>query len=217
MAGLLQSAQPQAAPPQQQAPQGQPPQAQPGQQAQRPPQGQQQPQQGDPRTDTDPKQGQQMYDALMESMLGYLYGPGMPQVEQALGQGDDIVQRMATVISSVMLTTYHALSAEGKTVPPGVMFQAGMELAKAVGEIAVEMRKLPAQGNRDPIEAAFMAGIGRFGQLVQDGAMTQEQKQRYAEMIRAMRQLKKQAGGQAQQAPQQPAQQQPQQPMQEAR
>ncbi|MCP1343750.1 hypothetical protein BIS07_16060, partial [Halomonas sp. FL8] len=182
---LQQGMQQQAAPPQQRPS----PQAGPQQRPQP-----QQPQQGDPRTDTDPQQGQQMYNALMKSMLGYLYGPGMPQVEQALNQGDDIVQRMATVISSVMLTTYHALNAEGKTVPPGVMFQAGMELAKAVGEIAVEMRKLPGQGNAEPIEAAFMAGIGRFGQLVQDGAMTQQQKQRYAEMIRAMRQLKQQAG-----------------------
>lgn len=188
MAGLLQGAQ--AAPPQQQPPQGQPPQ---------PPQAQQ----GDPRTDVDPQQGQQMYDALMESMLGYLYGPGIEQVEQALSQGEDIVQRMATVISSVMLTTYHALVAEGKTVPPGVMFQGGMELAKAVGEIAIEMQRLPAQDNRDPIEAAFMAGIGRFGQLVQDGAMTDQQKQRYAELIRAMRQLKQGGGRPAEQQPQQ--------------
>lgn len=201
MTGLLSQGTPQRQP--MQGPQGQPAQSQQGQQ----------PQQGDQRTNVDRQQGQQQYDVLVSAMLEYLYGPGMQQVEQALGRGDDIVQRMATVISTVMLTIYHSLAAQGKTIPPGVMFQAGIELSKAVGEMASEMGRLPKQGNGDAIEAAFMAGIGRFGQLVQDSAMTQEQRQRYAELIRTTRELKQRSGGRQQQGgqPQQQGQQQAQQ------
>ncbi|WP_277810697.1 hypothetical protein [Chromohalobacter canadensis] len=195
MAGLLsQGASQRPQQPRQQA-QGQPPQPEPRAPQPSQPQAGRQPQQGDPRTDTDPQAGQQQYNTLVESMLRYLYDKGAQQVERALTQGDDIVQRMATVISTIMLTHYHALAADGKTVPPGVMFQAGMELSKAVGEMAVEMGRLSANEG-EPIEAAFMGAIGRFGQLIQDGAMTQEQRQRYAQLIRAMRQIKQDAGGQ---------------------
>ncbi|MCD6006917.1 hypothetical protein [Halomonas sp. IOP_31] len=212
MAGLLSQGAPQRP---QQAPQ-QPPQGQPAPQQQGQPQPQQQPSQSDPQTDADPQQGQQQYDALVQAMLEYLYGPGMQQVEQALGKGDDIVQRMSTVVSTVMLTIYHALAAEGKTVPPGVMFQAGMELSKAVGEMAMEMGRLPKQGNGEAVEAAFMAGIGRFGQLVQDSAMTEQQRKRYGELIRATRELKQRAGSRQQQGDQQPQQPAPQQAPQQA-
>lgn len=205
MPGLLSQGMGQQAP-QQSAPQ-QPPQGQPAQQ----PQGQQQPQQGDPRTDPDQELGQQQYDALVQAMLNYLYGPGAKQVEAALSHGDKIIERMANVISTIMLTIQHSLSAEGKTVPPKVMFQAGMELSKAVGEIAQEMGRLPKQGGGDSIEAAFLAALGRFGQLMQEGSMTDQQRQRYAEMIRTVKQLKQRAVGQQSAGQGQQPQQQPQQ------
>jgi len=188
------------------SPQQQPPQSAPQPRQQQP---QAQPEQGDPRVNVDRQKGQEMYNAVVESALKYLYGPGLKQVEQALGQGDNIVERMGVVISTVMLTIQNALAAQGKTVPPGVMFQAGMELAKAVGEMAQEMGRLPQQGGADAIESAFMAAMGRFGQLVSDAAMTQEQRQRYAELIRTVRELKQQAGPRETQEPQRQEQGEP--------
>ncbi|MFC0268585.1 hypothetical protein [Kushneria aurantia] len=159
------------------------------------------PQGGDPRTDTRPQDGQQQYDVLASSMLSWLYEDGLPQVEQSLSSGGDIMARMARVISTIMITHYHALQTEGRTVPPGVMFQAGMELSKAVGELAIEMGRLPREQAGEAVEAAFMAAIGRFGQMASDSAMTDEQRQRYAEMIRTVRQLKQRAGAMVQGAP----------------
>jgi len=181
------------------SPQQQPPQPAPQPRQQQPEQGG--PEQSDPRVDVDRQQGQQMYNAVVEAMLKYLYGPGLKPVEQALGQGDNIVERMGVVISTVMLTIQQSLAAQGKTVPPGVMFQAGMELAKAVGEMAMEMGRLSKADNADAIESAFMAAMGRFGQLVSDAAMTREQRQRYAELIRTVRELKQRAGPRETQEP----------------
>ncbi|WP_163650700.1 hypothetical protein [Modicisalibacter sp. 'Wilcox'] len=163
----------------------------------------------DPRTDQHPDQGRQQYEHLTQAMLNYLYGPGLDQVHAALSHGDNATQRMAVVISSVLLTIQQSLAAQGKTVPPGVMFQAAMELAKAVGEIAVEMGRLPKEGSGDAIETAFMAGVGRFGQLVSDSAMTREQRQRYADLIKTMKALKQQAGPRETQEPRRQEQDEP--------
>ncbi|GEK48426.1 hypothetical protein HPA02_27090 [Bisbaumannia pacifica] len=161
--------------------------------------------------DMDPEQGAQQRDSLVEAMLGPLYEQMLPQVRQILEQGRDAPERaIGRVLAQLMLTAWQALTDQGKTVAPGVLVQAGMVAAQAVGEIAVRLGVLPEQGNGDAIEAAFMLAMGQFGQAA-GGDMPPEQRQRYAELIGALRQAKQLSGAQPSgSAPQQP--QQPQQP-----
>lgn len=172
-----------------------------------PQQGQQPPQQGqrDGRVDVDPEQAQAMYDALMQGMLGFLYEEGLPMVREALQTIEDPVEAMARVINNIMTTTFYALSQQGKTVPPGILFQGGMELSRAVGELAVKLQRLPPQGNGEAIEGAFMMALAMFGKTVGQNALTDQQRQRFGEMIRTMRDLKQKSGGQPQQQMRQPA------------
>lgn len=206
MAGLLQQGMqpaPQQAPPQGQAPQGAPMQSEPQQQ----PQDEQPPQEGnDPRVNATPDEAGPQFEALLEGMLGYLYGDGMEQALQMIRQGEDVTERMGLVIGTVMVTIHNMLTQEGKTVPPNVMVRAGIELAKAVGEMAMQAGRLQ-EGEDEAIEAAFMLGLGKLGQNADD--ITPEQKQKYGQIVGALREGKQQAmGGQPQQ------QQPPQQPMQ---
>lgn len=204
MAGLLQQGmqQPQQPPPQRQARQPrQPQQGQPQQQ----PQGE-----NDDRVNATPEKAGPQFEVLLEAMLGYLYGKGMDQVTQMLQQGDDITRRMGQVIGTVMVTTYNQMAKQGKTIPPNVMVRAGMELAKAVGEMAMQMGRLE-KGDDEPVEAAFMVGLGQFGKNASPKSMTPEQRQKYAQIVQALREGKRQStGGQPPQGQSQP-QQQPQQ------
>ncbi|QJQ93905.1 MULTISPECIES: hypothetical protein [Halomonadaceae] len=152
------------------------------------------PQQGqDASVNYEPDQGQQMYQVLTEAMLESLYaGEG---AEQVLASHEDVVEAMGQVIATTMLTAHQALTDDGSTVPPGIMFQAAMEVAKAVGEMAVHMQRLPAEGNGEEIEAAFMMALARFGQMADD--LSPAQKQRYAELIGALRDAKQESQGQA--------------------
>ncbi|TFH85278.1 hypothetical protein EQG41_18365 [Billgrantia azerbaijanica] len=187
MAGLLQQGMQQPPGP----PQGQPrprPQAPPPQ-GQRPPQGE--PQEGS--VDAPPEQAREQMTALLEAGLGYLYGDGMKPAVQAIQAAPDPQAGMAKVIGSVMLTAFNTLQSNGATVPPNVMMAFGVNLAKAVGEMAMEAGILPGD-DPEAIEGAFMDGLARFGQLVGNQAMSPGQKQRYAEMIRGMREMKE--GGQ---------------------
>lgn len=207
MAGLLQQGM-QPAP--EQAPQGQPMQGQPPQQ---PPQGGQPAQEGnDPRVNATPEEAGPQFEALLEGMLGYLYGDGMQQATQMLQQGDDITRRMGQVIGTVMVTTFNMITQDGKTVPPNVMVRAGIELAKAVGEMAMEVGRLQP-GEDEAIEAAFMLGLGLFGKTAE--GLEDAQRQRYSEMVTAIQDGKRETM-QEQQPPQQQSQgQPPQQPMME--
>jgi len=203
MAGLLQQGM--QSPPQGQAPQQAAPQAQQGQPM--PPQGQQPPQEppqdnrpptqegNDPRVNAVPEEAGPQFEVLLEGMLGYLYGDGMDGVTQSLQQGEDITRRMGQVIGTVMVTTFNAIAQEGKTVPPNVMVRAGMELSKAVGEMAIEMGRLP-KGEGDAIEAAFMLGLGTFGKNA-DG-LDDAQRQKYGEIVNAIQQGKRESGQQGQ-------------------
>ncbi|MFI8748774.1 hypothetical protein ACIGG6_02040 [Vreelandella lionensis] len=207
MAGLLQQGM-QPAP--EQAPQGQPMQGQPPQQ---PPQSGQPAQEvNDPRVNATPEEAGPQFEVLLEGMLGYLYGDGMQQAAQMLQQGDDITRRMGQVIGTVMVTTYNMIAQDGKTVPPNVMVRAGIELAKAVGEMAMEVGRLQP-GEDEAIEAAFMLGLGLFGKTAE--GLEDAQRQRYSEMVTAIQDGKRETV-QGQQPPQQqPQGQPPQQPMME--
>lgn len=208
MAGLLQQGMQPA--PQQAPPQGQPMQGQPPQQ---PPQGgQPAPEGNDPRVNAAPEEAGPQFEALLEGMLGYLYGDGMQQATQMLQQGDDITRRMGQVIGTVMVTTYNMIAQDGKTVPPNVMVRAGIELSKAVGEMAMEVGRLQT-GEDEAIEAAFMLGLGLFGKTAE--GLEDAQRQRYSEMVTAIQDGKRETM-QGQQPPQQqPQGQPPQQPMME--
>ncbi|MFG6159618.1 hypothetical protein ACGTNG_12500 [Halomonas sp. 1390] len=205
MAGLLQQGMGQPAQPQ---PGGTPPPL-PAPQGQSSPQPepQQQPAPGDrdPRVDMDPEQGPQQRQALVGAMLEPLYGERRDQVLAMLEQqADQPAEAIGRVVSRLMVTAWRALSEQGRTVPPGVMFQAGMVAAQAVGEIAVNMGVLPEQGNAEPIEGGFLLAMGRFGEATAE-QMPPEQRQRYGELIRAMQQARQQAGPQGGQPPRQPA------------
>lgn len=205
MAGLLQQGM---------APQAQPtPQAQPGQQP--PQQSPQQPQQGG-NVDMDPQQGPQQRQMLVEGMLDALYGPMLEQARTILQQhAEEPVKGIARILAQLITVTWTSLAEQGKTAPPGVVVQAAMVVAQAVGEMAVRLRLIPEQGNGDVIESAFMLAMGEFGKATAQ-QMPPEHRQRYAQLLGAIRDGREQSmegqRPQAQQDGQPPAQGAPQPP-----
>lgn len=195
MAGLLQS----GAQPQQGAAPQQPPQ--------NPQQGQGQ--QGDPRVDMG-EQSDQQREQIANAMLETLYGPMLEKVRDLLGESDQAPEdAIARVVAHLMQTVYQSITEKGSTVPPGVMVQAGMIAAQAVGEIAIRLGVIEEQDG-EVIETGFMAAMAMFGQLTAE-TMPREQRKRYAEIIGGLRESKEasmeQQGQPPQGSPQQPSQQ----------
>lgn len=180
MAGLLQQGMGPTGDPEQPAQAGlnQPPQHEQGE-----------PAQGsvDPRVDMDPQQGVEQRTLLVNSMLETLYGPMLDQARQILSQhSDQPEQGIGRIIGQMMVVSWGSLAEQGTTSPPGVMFQAAMVLAQAVGEMAVQLGLIDAQDG-EAIEKGFMIGMGEFGRATAQ-QMPPEQRKRYADLIEAMRQ-----------------------------
>lgn len=184
MAGLLQqgTAPVQGVPtPSPQAQQGQPPRSAPGRS-------------GDPRVDMDPEQGAQQRDQIVKAMLESLYGPMLEQARDMLDElRDQPEQAIGRIVAQLMLMVRQAIADQGSTVPPGVMVQAAMIAAQAVGEMAITMGLLsPDDG--ETIEGGFMVAMAQFGQqTAQD--MAPQQRARYAELIRGLRDAKQRSHG----------------------
>lgn len=197
MVGLLQQGmQPEqgAMPPQQPAAGQQlPQQSQPPQQ---PPQGQQ----GDPSVDMT-EDGVQQRDMLVDAMLENLYGPLLDKAEKLMQQtADQPIMFVEHITANLMVAAWQRLSEDGKTASPGVMVQAGMMVAQAVGEMLIEAGILQPD-EAEVIETGFMAAMARFGKSTKD-AMPQKQRKRYAEILGAMSDAKDQAQGGAPKQPQ---------------
>lgn len=191
MAGLLQQGMQPAAP--ERAPQSPPAQETPS------------PGGGDPRIDMDPEQGVQMRDELINAMLDTLYGELSDDAAELLKQyRNNPTEGVGRLVFQLVMTVWQAVTEEGATIPPGVLFQAAMVAAQAVGEMAIEMGMLDAEDG-DSIEDGFMSAMAQFGQATRE-QMPPEQRRRYQELLMAMDESKQMAmGGQAQpDQPQQP-------------
>ncbi|MGM0783911.1 MAG: hypothetical protein ACQEUM_07350 [Pseudomonadota bacterium] len=166
----------------------------------------------------DPQQGPQQRQMLVEGMLDVLYGPMLDQARTILEQHqDEPVKGMARILAQLITVTWRSLAEQGKTAPPGVVVQAAMVVAQAVGEMAIQLGLIDEQDS-DTIEAAFMLAMGEFGKATAE-QMPQGHRQRYGELLGAIRDGREQAMGggqrqQTQQGGQPPAQgaPQPQQP-----
>lgn len=192
MAGLLQQGMaPQGGQPAPQAPQGQPPQ-------------QGQPQRGGSSADMDPQQGPQQREQLVNAMLEMLYGPMLEQARTILQQHQDAPEKgIGRIVAQLITVTWKRLAEDGKTAPPGVIVQAAMMVAQAVGEMAIKLRLLEERDG-DTIEKGFMLAMGEFGKATAQD-MPPEHRQRYGQLIQAIAEGKQQAGGQRPPAPGGPA------------
>lgn len=149
-----------------------------------------------------PEQAKPMVKALVERLLTFLYEQGTEQVARVLQKDGNITNQMGKVLGMIMVTVYNAMAQQGKAIPPNVMVQAGMELAKAVGEMAMDLGRLQQGQDAEAIESAFMLGLGTLGK---NAEMSQEERQAYRQMIDALVKGRAQAGGAAAPDRRQPA------------
>ena len=180
--------------PRMQAP-ARPQQAQPNQ----PPQ-QGGPQPGTPEPGTPQPGTQEQFDLVAGQMLEFIYSEqGLNVVHERL-QGGNPVQGIASLLGRLMTTMAQSAFMSGHPMPPKVLFQAGMEATKAIGELALQAG-LPPEQEAELMEDAFFTGIQLFGQEAGEEALTQQERQAYYQLLEQVGQRKEQAqsqGGQPQ-------------------
>jgi len=140
-----------------------------------------------------PENAQQQRNVLVNSMLGQLYGPQLDSAARILRQSADKPEEaIGRIVSGLIGAAYKAVKDDGRQVPPGVLFQAGMIASQAVGEMADRMGILNEQQDAEVIESGFMVGLGRFGRANAQN-MSDQERQRYAELIDGLEESKRMA------------------------
>jgi len=148
--------------------------------------------QSDP-VNMDPEVTGEQRNALVNGMLGQLYGPQLDRAATILEQSaPEPMEGVGRVVSGLLGSTYKRLKDDGKSVPPGVMFQAGMMAAQAVGEMGMRMGILDESTEADAVESGFMMAMGNFGRANRD-AMSADERQRYGQLIDGMEEGKRMA------------------------
>lgn len=179
MQGMMTQAQEQPAP--QGAPQGQPPQ-----------QGQpQQPPQEQTTADT-----QEAYDVATGQMLSFVYDErGIQALTKIMKATDDPAQGMARLFGRLLMSTVQSAVMAGKRVAPQLIFQAGIEVIRAMSEVAQSQGILTKDNEKQVAEQAFYDGIALFGNEAKDEALTPDERQQYVKLLEAAEQMEQKAGG----------------------
>ena len=162
----------------------------------RPQEGRQAPgQAGQNGVDMDPSVAGEQLNTLVNSMLGQLYGDQLEPAARILRQSaNDPVEAIGRVVTGLIGAVYKAVRDQGRAIPPGVMFQAAMVAAQAVGEMAMRMGIIDESNEADVVESAFMLALGNFGRANAE-QMSDAERERYGQLIDGMEEGKRMAMG----------------------
>jgi len=199
MQGLINSAQ--------QAPQqpNQPPQGQGGAAPQQPAQ---QGQKGQQKR----LESQEAYDLAAGQMLNFVYDErGIQALTRMIQTAGDPVAGMARLLGRLLMSTTQSAAMSGKRVAPPLVFQAGIEVIRAMSEVAQSRGLISPENEKAIAEDAFYDGIALFGQEAAEEALTEDERQEYVKLLEIAEQIEQQQNGAM---PQQPPQGQPQPPAQ---
>jgi len=186
---------------------GQPPQGQGAPQAQQ----QQSPQNQQSKQSSEGTQEQ--YDIVAGQALTYLYSkPGLQAFQSSLSTQNPSAG-MAEVLGRLMVMSAQSATLAGKKIPPKVLFQAGMEVARAMSELGQKQGALTKDNEKQIVEDAFYNGVTMFAQEAEEEALTQSDREKYAQLLDMLEQMETKARGGAQQQPAQGQQPQQAQPM----
>lgn len=138
--------------------------------------------------------GQEAYDMAAGQMLKWVSSDeGYAATVQALS--GDPLQGMSSLIGRLLQMTNQSAYFAGKSLSPNVLFQAGMEITKALTSIGLKEGLLNEQNEAEIGEEAFFNGLAMFAQESQEEALTKESKQQFIKLIDAVEQMKNKAQG----------------------
>lgn len=156
----------------------------------RPQQGQPQQSQGQrPQGGGNDEGNQEMYDIAAGQILNFVYSEeGHQGISEALRNGNP-QEQMARWVGRLLTTAAQSASLSGKRIPPKILFQAGMEVAGALSEIAQKLGALPQEQEKEITENAFYDGIAAFAQEASEEALTPQDRQAYVDLLNQLEQM----------------------------
>lgn len=141
-------------------------------------------------------ESQEAYDLAAGQMLNFVYDEqginALTQMVQAVG---DPAAGMARLLGRLLMNTVQSAAMSGKRVAPPLVFQAGIEVIRAMSEVAQSRGIIQPENEKAVAEQAFYDGIALFGQEAQEEALTEDERQEYIKLLEVAEQMEQSQDG----------------------
>lgn len=140
---------------------------------------------------------QEAYDLATGQMLSFVYDDEGAEILQSSMQSlGDPQQAMARLLGRLLVMTVQSAMMSGKRIAPDLIFQGAIEVIRAISEVAQAQGLLDKSEEKQVAEAAFYDGLALFANEAQEEALTEEERQRYVQLLDMAEQIE-QGGGMA--------------------
>lgn len=137
----------------------------------------------------------EMYKICAGQMLKWVYSDqGMQSITEMMQAGGP-EQAMPQIVARLLDMANDSAVMVGKKIPPEILFQSGIEVAKALSEIGQKAGVLDKASEKEITEAAFFDGIAMFAQKASEESLSEQDRQRFSQLIDLLEQVEAKAGG----------------------
>lgn len=142
---------------------------------------------------------QEAYDVATGQMLGFVYDQaGIEALTNLVQSTGDPQAGMARLFGRLLTMTTQSATMAGKRVAPKLIFQGGIEVIRAMSEVAQKQGLLPKEQEKAVAEAAFYDGIALFAQEAKDEALTPQEREQYVALLQQAEEMEQKASAGAQ-------------------
>jgi hypothetical protein len=139
---------------------------------------------------------QEAYNVATGQMLNFVYDQqGMDALAKMVQASGDPQQGMARLFGRLLTMTVQSASMTGKKIAPEVIFQGGIEVIRAISEVAQNKGIIDPAQEKEIAEAAFFDGLALFAKEAAEESLSEAERQRYIELLDMAEQIEAEGGG----------------------
>jgi hypothetical protein len=139
---------------------------------------------------------QEAYNVATGQMLNFVYDQqGMDALAKMVQASGDPHQGMARLFGRLLTMTVQSASMAGKKIAPEVIFQGGIEVIRAISEVAQNKGIIDPAQEKEIAEAAFFDGLALFAKEAAEESLSEAERQRYIELLDMAEQIEAEGGG----------------------
>lgn len=139
---------------------------------------------------------QEAYDVATGQMLNFVYDQsGIEALTELVQSTGDPQAGMARLFGRLLIMTTQSAVISGKRIAPQLVFQGGIEVIRALSEVAQAQGLLAPEQEKEVTEAAFYDGIALFATEAKEEALTNQEREQYAALLEQAEQMEQEARG----------------------
>ena len=139
---------------------------------------------------------QEAYDVATGQMLNFVYDQtGIEALTNLIESTGDPQAGMARLFGRLLIMTTQSAVISGKRIAPQLVFQGGIEVIRALSEVAQAQGLLKPEQEQEAAEAAFYDGITLFANEAKEEALTTQEREQYVALLEQAEQMEQEARG----------------------